>query len=73
MRKVHSEISYVRQSDNCNVHSDTCPFDCNKDNISDEEYRRFIHDVLDEWIDKSNGTGFFYIGDPESLKANWEE
>jgi len=34
-------------------------------------YRNFLHDVLDEWLDKSNGSGFFYIG--KDIAENFTE
>ena len=30
-------------------------------NLNDAEYRQFLHTCLDEWLDKSSGTGGFYI------------
>ena len=60
MKKVHGEIEYTRGEDGVSVHSDVCPPDCDFDNIN-AEYRKFLHDALDEWLDKSNGTGGFYI------------
>lgn len=58
--KVHSEIEYERAG-SIRIHSDTCPKDCLFENVTDKEWRKFIHTVLDEWLDKSNGTGIFYI------------
>ena len=29
------------------------------------EERQFLHDCLDEWLDKSNGTGSFWLGDSD--------
>ena len=58
-KKVHSEILY-RPKTGINIHSDTCPKNCDFDNI-DKDYRKYVHDLLDEWLDKSNGTGIFYI------------
>jgi len=60
--KVHSEIMYLRE-DGTNVHSDTCPVECSPDNMTNAKWREFIHNCLDEWLDKSRGTGVFYIGD----------
>lgn len=59
MSKVHSEIIY-RKKDDIPTHSDTCPPDCDFKNIS-KEYREYLHNLLDEWLDKSEGTGIFYI------------
>ena len=58
-KTVHSEIMYMKK-DGINIHSDTCPPGCDFKNL-DDEHRKYLHDVLDEWIDKSNGTGIFYI------------
>jgi hypothetical protein len=54
MKFVHGEIEYA------DVHSDICPPDHDFDKI-DKDYREFLHECLDEWLDKSNGTGQFYI------------
>lgn len=60
MKKVHSEIYYTREA-GVNVHSDQCgAIGCNFENI-DDEFRKYLHDSLDEWLNKSNGTGIFYI------------
>lgn len=63
--KVHAEISYYDDYLG-GVHSDICPpeHDFNKIN---SEYREFLHQCLDEWLNKSNGTGVFYIGNPKGL------
>ena len=61
--EVHAEIEYKTESEQYgkhSVHSDICPPGCDLKNIT-EEYRKFLHDNLDEWLDKSNGTGIFYI------------
>lgn len=58
MNNIHAEIEYV-QENGLSIHSDICPPDC-KFNINNE-YREFLHNCLDEWLDKSNGTGGFYI------------
>jgi len=58
MTIVHAEIEYIGES--IPIHSDICPPNCTFDDI-DAEYRQFLHDSLDEWLDKSNGTGAFYI------------
>ena len=39
------------------IHSDLCG-----SNLSDPEWRKVVHSALDEWMDKSNGSGCFYIG-----------
>ena len=58
--KVHAEIEYVK--DGKNIHSDICPPKCSSDGRKYEEYRKLIHEFLDEWLDESGGTGRFYIG-----------
>lgn len=69
MKKVHAEIEYYSEERGINIHSDMCPFECNFENIS-SEYRKYLHDSLDEWLDKSNGTGAFYIKAEEHEIAN---
>lgn len=39
------------------IHSDLC-----SNNLHDSEWREVVHSALDEWLDKSNGDGCFYIG-----------
>lgn len=60
MKKVHSEILYVREEDGALVHSDTCPPECDFNNLNDD-HKKYLHDLLDEWLNKSNGTGIFYV------------
>lgn len=69
--KVHGEIVYKHEEDGATVHSDICPQDCEMDNMT-EEHIKFLHDVLDEWLRKSKGTGFFYIGNTDELVKNFE-
>lgn len=57
--KVHAEIEYTEEGRN--IHSDICPEDCSSDGLKDLEYRKLLHTFLDEWLDKSGGTGIFYI------------
>ena len=54
-RKVHAEIEYA------GIHSDVCPPGCDADKLTDPEYRKYIHDLLDEWLDNSKGLGCFYL------------
>lgn len=68
MKPVHAEIEYVRENGE-NVHSDICPPECKFSNIT-KEYREFLHTCLDEWLDKSNGTGIFYIRQ-EDYEIDW--
>lgn len=58
--EVHAEIEYREQNGN-SIHSDICPPGCSSENMNDEEWRKLMHDCLDEWISKSGGTGIFYI------------
>lgn len=63
--KFCGEITY--ETTEGNVHSDIC-FNCNPSNdsrIITDSYRKFLHDNLDEWLNKSGGTGAFWIGNPE--------
>ena len=57
--KVHAEIEYTN-AEGQDVHSDVCPSECKFKNL-DKEHREYLHTLLDEWINKSNGTGGFYI------------
>lgn len=62
--KFCGEIAYEPKG--TSVHSDIC-FRCNpeaEDKELTEEFRKFLHTALDEWLDKSNGTGGFWLGDP---------
>lgn len=61
--KVHAEIEYYRECEERGkhwVHSDICPSGCKLTDVSDE-YRKYLHDNLDEWLNNSGGTGIFYI------------
>ena len=60
-REVHAEIEFIRESDGMPIHSDICPPGHSSVGLSDKEYRRFLHDSLDEWLNNSGGTGQFYI------------
>ncbi len=55
---VCGEIEYVRQ-DGCSIHSDLCSPNVNIEEL--KKNRQFLHDCLDEWLNKSNGTGCFYL------------
>lgn len=52
---VCAEVTYGE-----GIHSDLCADSV--DRLSDPEYSAFLHANLDEWLDRSNGTGGFYIG-----------
>lgn len=69
---VCAEIEY--ESPDGNVHSDLCmerdveDFSLNVDQGAGQTWRKMLHDNLDEWLDNSNGTGYFYVGDiPDAL------
>ncbi len=61
MPKVHAEIEYIHPTEGHSVHSDICPPGCDSENLSDPKWRGFLHDCLDEWLNKSKGMGIFYI------------
>ena len=69
MATIHAEIEYIRK-DGMKVHSDICPPDCSSKGLNNKEWRKFLHDCLDEWLDKSNGSGGFYIKN-ESYKFDF--
>ena len=62
--EVHAEVAYGEGAES--VHSDICPREHFFFYI-DDEYREFLHANLDEWLNNSNGTGFFYIGNVPAL------
>lgn len=64
---VHAEIEYIN-SDGVNIHSDICPPDHLAEYINGEEYKKFLHECLDEWLEKSNGTGQFYIANEDQRR-----
>jgi hypothetical protein len=60
MSTIHAEIEYIKK-DGTPIHSDVCPPGCDSNRI-DKEYRKFLHEVLDEWLDQDgNHSGGFYI------------
>lgn len=68
---------YDESGDSCEgywVHSDIC-FNCGSEDAKEitEEHRKFLHDCLDEWLNKSNGTGAFWVGDPMYLVKEFTE
>lgn len=69
MKEFCGEIQYT--TDAGNVHSDICFHSAYFDEPQ-EDFRQFLHDCLDEWLNKSNGTGAFWIGDPDYFKG-WQE
>lgn len=68
MKEFCGEIIYFPEG--TSVHSDICFHSAYFDEPTDE-YREFLHKALDEWLNKSDGTGAFWIGDPEYFKS-WE-
>lgn len=62
-KELQAEIEYQRQNGSkIWVHSDIEPKGWDFYQI-DAEYREHLHALLDEWLDKSGGTGCFYIKD----------
>jgi hypothetical protein len=66
---VHAEIEYTKLNGE-SIHSDICPPNCLSSGLNNLHYRKFLHDCLDEWLNKSNGTGAFYIKN-ESFKIEY--
>ncbi len=62
MKLVHAEIEYLAE-DGTKIHSDICPKDCDPSNLTKTSYKRYLHDYLEEWLNKSKGTCGFYIRD----------
>ena len=61
MKHFCGEIMY-----NDAIHSDIC-FGCLTGHESPMEEDRWslYHQLLDEWLEKGNGTGIFWLGDPD--------
>ena len=57
---VCAEIQYMGADGS--VHSDICPPEHTLD-PADTEWRALLHACLDEWIDRSGGTGHFVVRD----------
>ncbi len=73
---VCAEMSYSSQPEThsfCDVHSDICPPKHSKEGLLDADYREFLHTCLDEWLNKSEGTGCFMIGDTTRLASKDED
>lgn len=67
--KFCAEIQY--ETSEGGVHSDLC-HNCNPSaevREVTEEFRQVLHRALDEWLNKSNGTGAFWVGDPEYFRS----
>ena len=66
---ICAEVQY--ESTDGNVHSDLCmerdieDFSLNVDQGEGMTWRQFLHANLDEWLDKSNGSGYFHVGEWE--------
>jgi hypothetical protein len=67
---VCAEIMY--ETEEGMIHSDLCMTHDAEYKVH-ESYREFIHKCLDEWLDESNGTGMFWIGDPKFAAENFTE
>ena len=62
-KHICGEITYDTSVGPC--HSDVCIRAIDEIDFVDNDgdtHRKFLHRVLDEWLDKSNGTGFFDVG-----------
>lgn len=82
---ICGELLYEEVSGN--VHSDICmnvenDFVKEVDKIEEREvdgeknidtYRKFWHRALDEWIDRSGGHGFFWVGRMEDMIENFKD
>ena len=55
--KVCAELQYRA------THSDICPQGHVMDGVTDD-HREMLHRCLDEWLDRSEGEGWFWVGDP---------
>lgn len=62
-RPIIAQIEYINK-DLESVHSDICPPNHALVKLT-PEYRKMLHECLDEWLDKSGGTGCFFIGEGE--------
>ena len=63
---VCGEIEYNHPDGSGRVHSDICIVHNGSWQVP-PELRGFLHDALDEWLDKSRGSGLFWLGDPTEL------
>ena len=59
---VCAEIEY-HNADGERVHSDLCPPEHSITKGDSVEYRALLHSCLDEWLERSGGTGMFWIGE----------
>lgn len=68
------EIQYGDESTGW-VHSDIC-FNCGpraEDEELGPEVRKILHEALDEWLDKSKGSGAFWVGDQNYMLNLFKE
>jgi hypothetical protein len=63
---IHAEIMYDSPAGSMRGRY-VCPPKCEP--VFTPEYRKFLHNCLDEYLDKSKGTGIFYIGANEAIAA----
>lgn len=71
MKHFCGEISYLQEHvpGKESVHSDIC---WHHDEEMTDEFKKFAHDCLDEWLNKSNGTGRFCLGEPFYISSELE-
>lgn len=53
-----------------NIHSDICQ---HADGPVLPEMREFLHKCLDEWLDNSDGTGYFWLGNHDEIVGKEDE
>ena len=63
-RHLHGEVQYETENDGT-IHSDIC---FSPGEITEEAKAAYV-EALKEWLDNSNGTGFFFVGDPDYLNG----
>lgn len=67
--KFCAEIQYHDDYTEGTIHSDLC-WHCEPKAEGEDltaEYRKLLHDCLDEWLDRSRGTGAFWLGNADHL------
>lgn len=68
MQHIHAEIAYATPE--TSVHSDLCAE--GEDVLTSTHWREILHTALDEWLNKSTGTGIFYVGDLDLVQYDKE-
>lgn len=72
MKKFCGEITYYKDGVG-GVHSDICHCCGSREEsvreLTEEEKQVFL-DCLREWLDNSNGTGYFWVGDFNQIIGN---